>query len=552
MYSYTSAINKPSDTGLKIIFVFVLFLLVVRSYGQSRTIDSLKHSLNIASQDTQICKLYYEIGRAIYNQYSDSALPYFEKSVRLAEKNLEHLKEGGAEWNSFVKSCANAYKGLALVADVRGDNRRSIEYCEKSYELRKKRNDLKGMADILNNMGNSYDQLGEGSRALKYHNQSLELRRKINHVEGIAQSLSNIGNVYFVTGNLAKAIEHYSEAIKILQNSDFKKEYAHVLLSMSFIYARSGDKEKALEYIKQSLELNKQRNDKNGMAAALLEMGNIYFYANDHKKAKPLYQEAIDNYESVGNLEGAATAYNSMAGVYFTTGDIASAAEWLKKAIAVCEKSGDKNMLAATYGNLAEIYLQQGEKQKGIEMLLKAKQMGLESGSPLKVEGAANMLYNEYKSSGNYKQALEHYELYVKMKDSLSNESARKAIMKAQLKYEYEIKAAADSVAHAKQTEVKNAELARQKAEIKASRNQRYALFGGLILVMLFAGVMYNRFKVTSKQKTIIGNQKIIVEEKQKEILASIHYAKRIQQSLLPTTKYIERNLKRLRDETKN
>ena len=39
---------------------------------------------------------------------------------------------------------------------------------------------------------------------------------------------------------------------------------------------------------------------------------------------------------------------------------------------------------------------------------------------------------------------------------------------------------------------------------------------------------------------------KKIVEEKNKEILSSIRYAKRIQTSLLPTTIYIEKALKRL------
>ena len=62
---------------------------------------------------------------------------------------------------------------------------------------------------------------------------------------------------------------------------------------------------------------------------------------------------------------------------------------------------------------------------------------------------------------------------------------------------------------------------------------------------------MFNRFRATKKQKKVIEEQKLIVEnqkhivdEKQKEILDSIRYAKRIQQSLLPTEKYINRNLK--------
>ena len=43
--------------------------------------------------------------------------------------------------------------------------------------------------------------------------------------------------------------------------------------------------------------------------------------------------------------------------------------------------------------------------------------------------------------------------------------------------------------------------------------------------------------------------QKEIIEEKNKDITASITYAKRIQQSLLPTDRYIEKNMNRLRNE---
>jgi hypothetical protein len=58
---------------------------------------------------------------------------------------------------------------------------------------------------------------------------------------------------------------------------------------------------------------------------------------------------------------------------------------------------------------------------------------------------------------------------------------------------------------------------------------------------------MYNRFRVTRKQKAIIESQKEIVEEKQKEIMDSIRYAKRIQRSLLPLESTIEKTLKKLK-----
>ena len=47
-------------------------------------------------------------------------------------------------------------------------------------------------------------------------------------------------------------------------------------------------------------------------------------------------------------------------------------------------------------------------------------------------------------------------------------------------------------------------------------------------------------------KEDLISLQKEIIEVKQKEILDSIHYAKRIQTTLLPSNKYIERHLDKL------
>lgn len=132
------------------------------------------------------------------------------------------------------------------------------------------------------------------------------------------------------------------------------------------------------------------------------------------------------------------------------------------------------------------------------------------------------------------------------MRDSITNQETRKASIKSQLKYEYEKKAAADSVKVAEEKKLTT-------LQFKQEENQRYFLYGGLGLTLVFGGFMFNRFRITKKQKNIIEDQKAIVElqkklveEKQKEVMDSIHYAKRIQQSLLPTEKYIHRNLKQL------
>jgi len=63
------------------------------------------------------------------------------------------------------------------------------------------------------------------------------------------------------------------------------------------------------------------------------------------------------------------------------------------------------------------------------------------------------------------------------------------------------------------------------------------------VLVFIFSVFMYNRVKVTQKQKRIIEKQKQLVEENQKEIIDSITYAKRLQLAILPADAEIKKYL---------
>jgi hypothetical protein len=64
-----------------------------------------------------------------------------------------------------------------------------------------------------------------------------------------------------------------------------------------------------------------------------------------------------------------------------------------------------------------------------------------------------------------------------------------------------------------------------------------------LFIMYNFTTVLGHYEKSILQQKADIEDKKQMIEEKQKELLDSIHYAKRIQKALLPPEKYIDRNL---------
>jgi len=139
-------------------------------------------------------------------------------------------------------------------------------------------------------------------------------------------------------------------------------------------------------------------------------------------------------------------------------------------------------------------------------------------------------------AKGNYSEAYNLHKLYSIYKDSVLNENTDMQIETIKTEFETEKKE--------KENQLLQTQNQLSTETIKQQRITTYFIISGLLLALLLAFFIFRGLKQQRNANRIISEQKHLVEEKQKEILDSIHYAKRIQQSLLPTEKYIKRNLK--------
>jgi len=73
--------------------------------------------------------------------------------------------------------------------------------------------------------------------------------------------------------------------------------------------------------------------------------------------------------------------------------------------------------------------------------------------------------------------------------------------------------------------------------EARATQNNIIFWSLGIIvfIIAIFAIILFSRWRIATRQKRIIEEQRAIVEEKNDEILDSINYAKRIQSAILPS-----------------
>lgn len=232
--------------------------------------------------------------------------------------------------------------------------------------------------------------------------------------------------------------------------------------------------------------------------------------------------------------------------------------EDLFASLKVKEESNDKAGIASICTSIGRTYTKQKNYAQAEKYLVRARNLSEESGYTDILKDAYHALADLDSTRGNYKGAYENYGGYLTYRDSLNNEQSRKKSIHDQLTHEFEKKQAVATAGYKKELEI--------NAAITAEKEHKQLLVicftaGLLLLVIVFFGFIFRSLQIARKQKDIIEeqkntveekkqevlHQKSLVEEKQKEVIDSIMYARRIQRSLLPTERYIDKSLNRLR-----
>jgi len=345
-------------------------------------------------------------------------------------------------------------------------------------------------------------------------------------------AINNSGYIKYKQGNLQVAINEFMKNLKIQEAIHDKTGTLRTLINIGNIYSDQDDKEKALIQFQKAFNISKEVSDQDGMTLSLINIGNIYMNKEDFERALENYLEALVITKEKNDEIGMASCYYKISLIYKTKKETDKALFYNNKSLETSRAMNDERGLAISLNNNAELLFEKGEINEAFLSAADGLRIAKELGYPEEIMNSTQILTKIYKNQNKPSQALEMYEVYVKMHDSLNNESTRKASIKSQLKYDYEKKEA---------ILIEHQEKERLLSE-EQNRRQRIVIWfvaGGFLLVTAFAGIVFFTLKTTRKQK-------VIIEEKQKEIIDSITYAKRIQTALLTSEKYIERNLKKL------
>ena len=181
---------------------------------------------------------------------------------------------------------------------------------------------------------------------------------------------------------------------------------------------------------------------------------------------------------------------------------------------------------------LGQIYLETGKYDEAIIATKKSLIAAQELHFPETEKDCLQQLSKLYHLLHNDTEAYNFHVLYKKCSDSLATENLQGKMLEMEVKYDIS---------------KKEGQLKEQEFEIESKNKQRNYLALIVIVILILFFISFRAYTQKKKANKIIFEQKKLVEEKQQEVLDSIRYAKRIQESLLPKEKYMQKVINKLK-----
>jgi tetratricopeptide (TPR) repeat protein len=525
--------------------------------GQNGEVDSLRNLLEKEKVDTMKATILSYIGEALIQKGDFAgAINFGSQTLRLSES---------------IKYSKGMRRGLAIIGNTykyQGRNIQALNCYFKALDLAEKAHDQKSTANWLGNIGLAYNDLGNYEKGHNYLLRAYEVDQALGNKKGMARHLANMGMTLTQQGDYVKALEVNLLAVRINEEIDDKKQLSRCLGNIGLIYSYRSDFDKAIEYYEKAQRIFEEFGDIPALATLYGSLGNIYTELHQTNKALEFHFKALKLDSTLDNIYGIAKHLTNIGAVYGVIGDSLKEKRTLvgnldsynqlvyyhTLALKINDDIGNVSGKIINLAGLGSAFINLGKIDEGEKKLKDALKISLEQKDKKTCGSIYKFLSELYETKQDAKEAFDNFKLHIIYRDSLMNEENTKKIVQTQMNYEFEKKETQVKAAQEKKDALADEE--KKKQEIIRNSFIAGFVFIALLALLIFRGyrskqkanlIITRQKEEVEESKATIEHQKYLVEEKQKEILDSITYARRIQRALITNEKYIEKTLKKFR-----
>jgi len=392
------------------------------------------------------------------------------------------------------------------------------------------------VADAFNMIGYALREMDRLDESFIYFNKALELRLDLGEHNDASNTLNLIGTAFHSIGDLENSLVYYMRAIEQAEILGNAKYLSSPISNIGKLYSDMGDFEKAKEYDLRALTIARESSEIGDMALAYNNLGTIYQETGYMDTAKLFYKEAMKLYEETNNHGGAAHVYNNLAIIYFMEGNLEESLLYFRNAMQMRLEDHDMISYSQSLMNMGMFYQLTEVYDSAVFYGDSSIVIAIEHHALLEQKDSYLLLAECYESMHEYKRALQSYQDYVLIKDSIMDENGLKNIQEMETKYQTKEKQ--------KELELKDLKIKQEEEEklfAESKKNFQFLIIGvtgaGMLLILILIGRGYNTKRKSNIKLADINDelesQKSIIEEKNKDITDSILYAQKIQEAML-------------------
>jgi serine phosphatase RsbU (regulator of sigma subunit) len=429
------------------------------------------------------------------------------------------------------------YEQAALVVryHIAGDSK-SAEKLFKETEIEaEKSGSQKGMAAVYNTKGILFYYASKFDSALPYFEKSLVIRRKIKDDKGILKTTSNVGSIYYMMGNYKKALGYFEEALKKESALKYDEGSQVSINNIGSIYSTLKMHDRALYYFRKAEKIYSKNNELEHLAYSYDGLHNVYKDLAHVKLDSTLFDTAMyyarkskDVAMATHDKNAVCYAIHNIATVYKDQKKYDLARQAFMESLVMCRELQDQRLELGIYANLAANEVERNRPDSALQYIEKLIPLQEQLQNKTAEEGLTKLYAEYYYQKKEFQKAYDYLKKYDGFTDSIYNLETTRQINEIQTKYESEKK------------ESENLLLQSENKSFKATRNYLLIILAIALIGIVGAFIAYRKIK---NSKELVSQQKHLVEEKQKEILDSINYAKRIQFALLASDGLLQTHL---------
>jgi two-component sensor histidine kinase/tetratricopeptide (TPR) repeat protein len=519
--------------------IYLLFIsLTFCNYICAQTvpqISKLQQKLRISRPDTAEVNLLISLGKYYLNKPCefpkdmDSAALYNRKARQLSKKlkyeaglgrsillegqiyREQGNKEKGlqvtknalqfAQKHKLSKETADAYLALCDFFSVENDDlAERIKYTEKALPLLRKAGFKQDEANTLKNLGDYYHLQANNTKAVSLVEQSLALYQSINYkeVQGVYDLL---GYLYARTGNEVLALKYGLLAVKTAGLvKDTSMQLCTICNRLAITYNGLKKYDQALLYYQKALDVALRYNQTD--AIQQIKFNQIILLMGIHKPQQSLAKliDVVKKYPPNNNTRLNITALSLFAKIYMDMKQLPKAKRYVDSLLHYYPDFG-KEFGYAPFVNepIIKYYFLSGQYAKAYTYLKTNDSLARVRHNLTTIATNELMWAKTDSVMGKPYLALQHFQEFKITSDSIKSLDLKKQLSILQFQFDVDNKD-------------RDILVLKQKGQLQQNRINsetviRNAVLGGLIVLMIFSGLVYSRYKVKTRSNQLLTLQ---------------------------------------------